>query len=275
MKLVKNKFFLICLCVAVVLSVMATTFSIMGYRALVRDAIGTVTYPFRWVGNKIADAGEGFVAYFGSVKALRKQNEALKEENESLRRQNEEAVLLEQENERLRAYLNMRAKHPQMNLAEATVVGREANNYTTVFLLNRGSIHGITVHLPVITEDGIVGVVCEVGLTWCKVETVLETNSAVGAEVPARGAAGIVSGDYALKGTGLCKLSYVTPADADLQVGDAVFSSGTGSIYPADLWIGTVEQVAYDAPSRSVEAYIRPAVDYENLTHVMVITGYN
>lgn len=273
MKLFKNKFFLICLCVAVVLSALATTFSLMGYHALVRDAIGTVTYPFRWIGNKIADAGEGFTAYFGSVKALRKQNEQLVEENRQLKERNEDANLLEQENERLRAYLNMRAKHPQMKLEEATVVGREANNYTSVYLLNRGTIHGVKVSMPVITADGIVGVVSEVGLSWCKVETILETNSAVGAIVPERNAVGIVSGDYTLKGTGLCKLSYVDPANAELQVKDVVYSNGTGSIYPADLRIGTVEQVIYDAPSRSVAAYIRPAVDFSDLTHVMIITG--
>ena len=275
MKLFKNKFFLICLCVAVVLSVMATTFSLMGYRALVRDAVGTVTYPFRWFGNKVADAGEGFAAYFGSVKALRRQNEALEEENQSLRQENEEAKLLEEENRRLREYLNLHAKSPKMQLQDATVVGREANNYNTIYLLNRGSIHKIEIGMPVITETGLVGSVCEVGLSWCKVTTLLETNEAVGAEIPAREAAGIVSGEYALQGTGLCKLSYTSPADANLQQGDLVYSSGTGSTYPAGLLIGRIAEVVFDTPSRSVAAYIRPAVEYENLTHVMVITGYN
>ena len=275
MKLFKNKFFLICLCVAVVLSVTATTFSLMGYRALVRDAVGTVTYPFRWIGNKIADAGEGFAAYFGSVKALRAQNETLREENQSLQAQNEEAKLLEKENQRLRAYLNLHAKSPDMKLCDANIIGREANNYNTVYLLDRGSIHGIGIGMPVITEAGIVGSVCEIGLSWCKVTTLLETTEAIGAEIPARNAAGIVCGDYSLQGTGLCKLSYTDPADADLEVGDAVYSSGTGSIYPANLRIGTIEQVIYDTPSRSVAAYIRPSVDYEDLTDVMVIIGYN
>ena len=275
MKLFRNKFFLICLCIAVVLSVTATAFSLMGYRALVRDAVGTVTYPFCWIGNKIADAGEGFKNYFGSVKALRSQNETLREENQSLKQQNEDAKLLEEENQRLREYLNLHAKNPDMQLRDATVVGREANNYNTIYLLDRGSIHGIKVGMPVITGMGIVGSVCEVGLSWCKVNTLLETNEAIGAEIPARNAAGIVCGDYSLQGTGLCKLSYTDPADADLQVGDAVYSSGTGSIYPANLRIGTIEQIVYDSPSRSVAAYIRPAVDYENLTYVMVIVGYN
>ena len=275
MKLFKNKFFLICLCVAVVLSVTATTFSIMGYRALVRDAVGTVTYPLRWVGKKIADAGEGFVAYFGSVKALKKQNEELAAENESLKQENGEAKLLERENQRLREYLNLHAKKPNMTLCDAKVVGREANAYKAIYLLDKGSIHGIRINMPVITSSGIVGSVCEVGLSWCKVTTILETTEAVGAEIPAREAAGIVSGDYSLQGTGLCKLSYTDPADADLQVGDEIYSSGTGSIYPSGLRIGTVEEVIFDTPSRSIAAYVRPAVDYENLTQVMVITGYH
>ena len=274
MKLFKNKFFLICLCVAVVLSVMATTFSLMGYRALVRDAIGTVTFPFRWIGNRFANAAEGFGAYFGSVKALRQQNEALREENESLKQQNEEAVLLKKENENLREYLNLHVKIPNLQLQDANIIGREANNYNVIYLLDKGSVHDIKIGMPVITAEGIVGSVCEVGLSWCKVTTLLESNEAVGAEVPARNAAGIVSGDYSLRGTGLCKFSYTDPSDADLQVGDLVYSSGKSSVYPANLLIGRIEEVIYDAPSRTVGAYIRPAVEYENLTQVMVILGY-
>ena len=274
MKLFRNKFFLICLCIAVVLAAVTTTFSLMGYRGLIRDAVGTVTMPFRWLGTVFVRAGEGFGRYFGSVSALREENERLREENERLRAQADRSGLIEDENARLRDYLDMKGQQPTIQFAEATVIGREASNYSTVYTLNRGSAHGVRINAAVMTEAGLVGSVTEVGLTWCKVTTILENASSVGAVLPDGSATGIVSGDYELRLAGCCKLAYLDPADAEPKVGDVLRSSGKGSVYPPDVVIGTVTDVRDDPLSRSKVATVAPAVDFESLRYVMIITSY-
>jgi len=272
-KLFQNKFFIICLCVAVVLCAVPTTFSLMGYGGLAKNIVGTLTAPFRWCASVVTNGFTGIGRYFQGIDALTKENEALRDELESLREELERGEILEAENERLREYLDIKAAHPSFVMCDAMVIGFSADSTSTAFTLNRGQIHGIAVNMPVISASGVVGYVTEVGINWCSVTTVIDPNSSVGAYLPRTGSTGIVSGDYSLSREGLCKLTYVE-ANADVQVGDRVYSSGIGSVYPADLYLGEVISVEVDEFSRALVATVRPAVDFSALQWVMILTGY-
>ena len=276
MKIFQNKFFIICLCVAVAISGLSSTLALMGHGDLVRNVIGTVATPFRWVGTVFTNAVEGFGKYFGSVQSLQEQNDALRQENQALRDQLDRADLIENENQRLKDYLSIKGEYQSFSFEEGMVIGREASNYVTVLTLNRGTVHGIEKDMPVITQDGIVGCVSEVGLTWCKVSTILETARSVGVYLPRNNAGGILSGDFSMRGDGLCKLTFVDGdvKNLDIQPGDAVYSSGIGSVYPADVRVGGVESVQIDSVSRTLIASVRPAVDFSEPDYMMIITGY-
>lgn len=273
MRIFQNKFFIICLCIALVLTIVPSVFSIMGYRSLAKNIVGTVTMPVRWVATTIGNAFQGWGKYFESIKALDEKNKALIDENAALREQLQNAELLEKENERLRDYLDMKNKYPSFKMEEGMVISHSSGNYITNFTLNRGTLHGIAPNMPVVTKDGIVGYVVEVGLNWCMVSTLIETATSVGAYIPRSEVVGIVSGDYSMRQEGTCKIGYIDAA-ADVQVGDAVYSSGTGSVYPADLKIGTVTSIEVDEYNRTLVATVTPAVDFSSLKWVMVITGY-
>ena len=273
MRIFQNKFFIICLCIALVLTIVPSVFAIMGYRSLAKNIVGTVTMPVRWVATTIGNAFEGFGKYFGSIKILNEKNQALIDENEALKEQLQNAELLEKENERLRDYLDMKNKYPSFAMEEGMVISHSSGNYITNFTLNRGTLHGIQTNMPVVTKDGIVGYVVEVGLNWCMVSTLIETATSVGAYIPRSEVVGIVSGDYSMRQEGNCKIGYIDAA-ADVQVGDTVYSSGTGSVYPADLKIGTVTAIEVDEYNRTLVATVTPTVDFTSLKWVMVITGY-
>lgn len=273
MRIFQNKFFLVCLCIALVLTIVPSVFAIMGYRSLAKNIVGTITMPVRWVATTVGNAFEGFGKYFGTMKALNEENKALIDENEQLKEQLKDAELLEKENERLRDYLDMKNQYPSFALEEGMVISHSSGNYITNFTLNRGTLHGIKTNMPVITKEGIVGYVVEVGLNWCMVSTLIETATSVGAYIPRSEVVGIVSGDYSMRQQGTCKIGYID-ASADVQVGDTVYSSGTGSVYPADLKIGTVTAIEVDEYNRTLVATVTPAVDFSELKWVMVITGY-
>lgn len=273
MRIFQNKFFLICLCIALVLTIVPSVFAVMGYRGLAKNIVGTVTMPVRWVATVVGDAFEGWGKYFGTMKALNEENQALIDENEALKEQLQNAELLEKENERLRDYLDMKNKYPSFAMEEGMVISHSSGNYITNFTLNRGTLHGIQPNMPVITKDGIVGYVVEVGLNWCMVSTLIETATSVGAYIPRSEVVGIVSGDYSMRHQGTCKIGYID-AEADIEVGDTVYSSGTGSVYPADLKIGTITAIEANEYDRTLVATITPAVDFSSLKWVMIITGY-
>jgi rod shape-determining protein MreC len=248
----------------------------MGYRSLSRNIVGTLVTPFRLVATAVTNAIEGFGKYFSGIEELTRQNEALKQENAALKEQINQSGLIEKENDRLREYLSMKSEYPSFSLEERMVIGREASNYVTVLTLNRGTIHGVEANMPVVTKDGMVGCVSEVGLTWCKVSTILETARSVGVYLPRNQASGILSGDYSMRVDGLCKLTFVEvdAKNADVHPGDAVYSSGMGSVYPPDMKVGEIVSVEIDNISRTLIASVKPTVNFSEPDYMMIITGY-
>lgn len=273
MRFLKNKFFISALIAALLVATSATVLSVMGIKSPLRSIFGTLASPFRWVFSQAAEGMAGFSAYFTEFDRLAEENAGLRSEVESLRLELDKARQAKEENEFLRGVVGLENLRPEWRLREATVIGRESGSYMTVYTLNRGSLHGVSRGMPVITESGVVGYVREVGLAWCKVVPITETSSTLGGYVGRSGAAGIVSGDYTLRKDGLCRMSYI-PDGADIQEGDIVITSGTGTIYPAGLVIGTVSALVADGFSRTYNATITPAVDYDGITRVLIIISY-
>ena len=127
--------------------------------------------------------------------------------------------------------------------------------------------------MPVITEEGLIGHITEVGSTWSKAEILTESSSAVGAYIERSGTLGVVEGTYELRTEGLCRMVYIE-ADADIRVGDKVLSSGIGEVYPRGLLIGKVTEVSRDERTRTLVATVEPAADLGSISKVMIITEY-
>lgn len=274
MKFLKSKFFIISLFCAIILVVVPTVLSFMGQGAVVTKAVGLVTTPVRLGVTKISSSIHGFVDYFEEFDALSAENRILKTKLAELEDALYEAELAKEENEWLYNYLSLKREHVDFELEKARLIGRESGNYLTVVTLDRGSMHGIEADMPVVTSDGIVGYVSEVGTNYCKVLTLIESASSVGAYVERSGELGLVSGVYELRGEGHCKMSYL-PSDTDIRVGDKVLSSGIGSIYPRGLVIGTVVEISPDEYGRNLEAIIEPAATLtSDLSSVMIIKSF-
>ena len=94
----------------------------------------------------------------------------------------------------------------------------------------------------------------------------------MGALVERSAMIGIIEGYYENE----CRFLYTTGFTdiSDIVVGDIIISSGSGSIYPYGLKIGTVTDIKIDDASRSVIATIRSSVDFESVSRVMIITSF-
>lgn len=272
-KFFKSKFFLIMLCIALAAVIVPSVLSLMGLSDHVRGAVITLLSPLESGMTKVTDAVAGFTEYFTEFNRLKEENEKLKEEIAELKDEYYQIEEIMATNKWLFEYLEIKREHTDYDFAMAEIVGREVGNYMTVFTLNVGTSNGVTVDMPVITADGIVGYVTEAGTNWSKVLTILESASAVGACVERTGELGLLEGDHDMREEGLCKLVYLAD-DSDVTAGDRIISSGLGSIYPRGLVIGIVERTEYDSYSRSVVAYVRPTADLENVSRVMVIKSY-
>jgi len=259
--------------IVLVLTIVPTVFYSMGLTFVFRDAVGTILTPLQKAFNYAAEGIDGFAAYFHRFDELKEENAALKERVTELEAQIYDARELEDAYAWLSGFLDLKVQHTDFRMMPASVTGRESGNYASVLTLDVGSAAGIRRNMPVITSVGIVGRVTEVGYNWCKVTTLAEAQSAVGAFIERTDDVGIAEGSFALSFEGLCALNYL-PADASVEEGDRVLSSGYGSVYPRGLVIGYVEEVGVNPYTRTPDVKVRCAVDFSSLTSVMVITDY-
>ncbi len=275
MKFIRSKFFIIALCAAVLLVLVPALLTAFGQTAIVRSALTSAAKPFTWVASRAADALSGFTSVFSDYNNLKEENESLRAELDAIQNSNQDNAVLAEENKWLRDFLDIKLSSPQLELTDATVIAHESGNFATVLKLNRGKVHGIKKNMPVITADGVLGYVSEVGLDWCSVTTLIEASSRVGAYTDRTGTIGTLEGNVALHAEGRCQVSYDT--GADITTGDRVYTSGTGSIYPDGLLLGTITEIRADEATRKIIATVEPSVDFtslESLSRVMLICGY-
>lgn len=269
----KNKFFITIVVVAVLLAAVPSILSAVGVPVPFRDLVNVLVTPLQKCFGYVTDAIDGFVSYYTKFDELVAENAALKQENAALHDRLYSAEKIESENEWLRQFLEMKRAHTDYHFADASVIGGGSGNYMTVFTVDRGTAHGIAEGMPVVSDAGVIGYVDEVGLTWAKVRTLIESSASLGAYVERTGEIGLVSGSFTLAAEGVCEITYLA-ADSDVRVGDRVLTSGYGSVYPRDLVIGTVTEIIPDDVSRTVTARIKPAATLTGLEKVMIITDY-
>ncbi|MBR2381895.1 MAG: rod shape-determining protein MreC [Clostridia bacterium] len=272
MRYFKNKFFLICLTVALCLTVFSVVLSASGHAWFLKDALNVISTPFRSAFNYCADGLQGFIDYFTEFDRISKENEELRKENEELKKLQADLEVLREENAWLRDFLDIKNQNLSFDLTDAIIIGKNSGASHRTLTLNKGSLYGIEAGMVVIAGEGLVGHITEVGLNTCEVVCISDASSSAGALVERSAMVGIIEGYY----DGNCRFLYTTGfSDAsDIAVGDTIISSGKGSIYPYGIKIGTVFEVQLDDASRSVIATVEPSVDFDSLSRVMIIKSY-
>ena len=272
-KFLKSRFFVVTAVITLILVAVPTVFSTFGWKNPLRDAVNILMTPLQKGFNYVTDALDGFASYFTEFDELVAENTRLKTQLAQLSDRIHSAQETEMRNAWLTQFLEMKRAHTDFTFADAAITGHESVNYMTVFTIDQGTAHGIAADMPVVTPDGVLGFVDEVGLTWAKVRTLIEASTSIGACIERTGEDGLVEGSFALAEEGLCRITYLD-ADSDVRIGDRVVTSGYGSVYPRNLVIGYVTEVIPDEYSRTLTATIQPAAALTDLDRVMIITSY-
>ncbi len=269
MKLFKNKFFVVTVAIAIVLCLVPTVLSLTGHADLIRSGVSLVATPFRLLYNWAADGIAGFGEYFSGVDALLDENERLRAELEEYRQAAAASELYRGENAWLREQLGFTDTYSEYTFKDARVTGRSSNSYSVTYTLDRGSESGIEVNMAVVTPEGVAGYVKEVGLGWCRAVAVTDPTSAVGVYT-VEGIWGTVEGSVNYRADGLC---IMDSSSTNLPVGTTLYSSGYGNIYPPGLPVGMITSSVKDKYSHLTTYLIEPAVDFDRLDFVMIVTS--
>ncbi len=239
----------------------------------VSNVINSVLSPIQSQIIKVTHPVKGFVEFVSEMKTYKEENERLKTENNKLMSDLKSVEEYKVENERLQRILEISEEMTQMKTVAAKVIEYSPDNWFSYITINRGKSSGIEVSDAVITADGLLGQVSEVGSNWAKISTLINTENSVGVRIVRNGEIGIVEGDTKLSKTNKCRLGYLT-ANASVLSGDILETSGLGGIYPPGIMVGKISQISKDNMGRLDYAVVEPFVEFDSLYEVLVITDW-
>lgn len=233
----------------------ADTILVERARSLVVDIVAPVlnvlSKPVGAVNEVIADINE--------ISNLRSELRRLREENARLLTWQNVAQQLESENNALRSFLNFRFG-AQASFVTARVVGDSGSAFVRSMLLNTGKADGIKGGQAVMTADGLVGRIAEVGESSARVLLLTDLNSRIPVILERSRERAILAGDNSRQP----RLSFM-PTDVRAEPGERVVTSGHGGTYPAGLPVGVVSGIS-DGIVR-----IQPLVEWNRLEFVRVV----
>lgn len=207
------------------------------------------------------------------IRELELENAELREQIAELTEAKTEYETAIVENEFYKDYLGLKEDHEDFEFCAAKVVSIDPVDAYGAFSINMGSLNGISPYDPVITAEGLVGYVKSVSLTSSTVVTVLDPTVKAGAYDTRTDDSGIIVGSAKLAKNGQCRMNDLT-RDCTVAIGDSIVTSGGGGIFPEGLMVGTVNTMGQDVGDIMYYAVIDPAVNFEKLRNVMVITAF-
>ena len=198
------------------------------------------------------------------IGALQARVDALERENEQLRESQGELQLLQQLFDRNR-------DAPELGRILANVIGRDTSPFFRSIIIDAGTNDGIAVGMPVESSRGLVGQVYRTTANSAQVLLITDNLSSIPARLVDSRATGVTHG---IGVDGTVALDFVS-LEAEILSGELVTSSGLGGRFPTGLIIGRVTQVRRGETGLFQSATIQPAVDFERLELVFVITDFD
>ena len=267
---VTSRYILIAL-TAICLIFISTSFFTDKLVAPLRDAVSMVVVPLQkgmnnlglWTYDKYTTLQEISVV-LDENKELKSKVDDLTEENNQLRQDTYELS-------RLRELYELDEKYPGYTKVGARIIEVTTDNWSKAFKVDKGSDDGIKKDMNVIAGGGLVGIVADVGKNYSIIKTVVEDNNSVSGMLIDTNDTCIVEGDIELSDSGLIKLTHFK-SDITVRDGDKIVTSNISDKYLQGILIGYAKDVAPDSNNLTQSGYLVPAVDFNNLQEVLIIT---
>ncbi len=237
-------------------------------------AVSVVFGPAARAASALSSSFSNLPISFRSSSYYKKKNAELEKEIDRLREQFVNYEDLVHQNEFYKEFLDLKEQHSDYKFTEAAIIGSDAADRFGSFTLNKGSASGIKVNDPVIYGKYVVGTVKSVTPTRCVVNTLLNPKVNVSAYDVRTREVGYVTTTVEYSKQGMCVMPGLSPTTA-VASGGIICTAGISGVYPADLIIGTVDDIVDATVDISASAVIKPGVDFSQLTDVFIITEFD
>lgn len=240
--------------------------------SFVKDAIVSVEkiifYPFKFTINLFQDYGE--------LKDIKEENDILKTSLNRIESIEAENIELRQQLDNLKKELNIDYTLTDYEYLNATVTSRNIGFWYNTITIDKGSSSGVEVEMPVINAYGLLGkVVSTTSFTsTVRLLTTTDTNNKISVS--------IISNEEKLHGlingynydSGTLEVEGISNTKT-VRVGDLVYTSGLGGVFPSGILIGTVESITTDSYDLSKIINVKPSTDFDDINYVTVLARKN
>ncbi len=206
------------------------------------------------------------------IRSLISENEQLKAQIDELTMEN---IKLQQERyelTNLRELYELDAQYDDYSKIGARIIAKDSGNWFHSFVINKGSDDGLMIDMNVMAGSGLVGRIVDVGPNWSKVMAIIDDNSNTSGMVLSTSDNLIVSGDLKLYADGVISFEKLIDSADRVVEGDKIVTSNVNNKYLPGILIGYISSINSDSNNLTKSGLITPAVDFEHLEEVLVIT---
>ena len=272
-KNLKNKrIFLVVLIVVVIIAVLSYTLKsdkkLNTFESLIKDSVIEVQKifytPIKNFSNMIED--------FFSLKNVQEENKILKSNVEKMESLEAENIALKQEIEKMKSELNIEHVLSDYDYLNATVITRNSFYWYNTLTIDKGSHNGIKEGMVVINSTGLIGKIENVSTfsSDVKLITTNDTNNKISVTITNgdNKLTGLINGyNY---GDGYLKVEGISNT-ATVNVGDLVYTSGLGGVFPNGILIGHVENITTDVYDLSKIINVKPSANFNDINYVTIL----
>lgn len=238
----------------------------------VSAAAGAVLAPMQKGVNQLGSGLTNLREHLRTKKSLEKENEELRTQLADAQENLNQVQLNQEELDNLKSLYDMDQNYADYDKIAANVIGKDAGNWFSVFLIDRGSNDGITVGMNVLADGGLAGIVIQVGPNYAKVRSIIDDNSNVSARNLSTSDLCVVSGSLkTMNESSLIDFDDLRDKEDQAKVGDQIVTSNISDMFLEGIPIGYITDIKTDSNNLTKSGHIATIVDLEHLDDVFVI----
>lgn len=273
-KMIPKKYVVVMIIILIILILIIFSFTLKGDRKLnpvesfLKDGLvyteKVVTYPFNYISNKISE--------YKKLKSVNKDNAVLETSIDRVSSIESENIELRRQLDKLKEELNIDYTLVDYEYLNATVVSRNVGFWYNTITIDKGSYNGVEKDMVVINSKGLIGRIIRTSAFTSDIRliTTSDTNNKISVHIS--------NGDNNLYGLinnynysdNLLEVEGISNTK-DVTIGDYVYTSGLGGIFPSGILIGTVSEISTDSYDLAKVIKVVPSADFTDINYVSIL----
>lgn len=238
------------------------------YTEGLRSVLALAVYPLQSLATLPAALTERISGYFASQSQLREENADLRAKLLGASQAAQRYEAAQAETGQLRRLIGAADRLP-LKATPAEILYNGRDPYSRKVVIDKGSQNGVSAGSPVVDENGVVGQVTRAHALSSEVTLLTDKEQAIPVQVVRNGLRAVAFGAGS---SGMLELRFMA-ANAEIQNGDKLVTSGIDGTYPPGLPVATVARIERDAASAFARIVCQPAAGVESGGYVLVLGG--